>query len=91
MIHDISGLEEENMVYRPDCVLSRSVLMSRYQFLRHVRDVSRRDSRLDSKELLYLGGSCSSPCKCSVVIYVYSRLALVMSSRASPSCFIQIL
>ena len=47
--HNLSGSDKENMVYRLDCVVLRAVLMSWYHFLRQVRDISRRESRLDSK------------------------------------------
>ena len=36
LIHDLSGLEEDNMMYGLDFVVSRAVLMSRYHFLPQV-------------------------------------------------------
>ena len=48
-IHDLSGLEEENIVYRSYFFVLYAVLMSRCQFLRLVRGVCIRESRLDSK------------------------------------------
>ena len=58
--HDISGLEEHHMEYLLDFVVSHAVLMSWYRFLRKVSDVSRKESRLDLKKVLYLCGSCST-------------------------------
>ena len=49
MIHDLSGLQEDNMVYWLGSVVSRAVFLSQYHFLRQLRDVSSKESRLDSK------------------------------------------
>ena len=47
--------------------------MSWYHYLRQVRDVSRKESRFDSRYDLYLGGSCSNPHLCSAVISVFRK------------------
>ena len=60
-------------------------------FPRKVGDVSRIESRLDSKKSLYMGGSCSITRIYSVVSYESKKVTVVMSSRASPLCFICLL
>ena len=56
-----------------------------------MRDVSRKESRFDSRYALYLGGSCPNPHLCSAVISVSREFYLLVSSRSLASCFIKLL
>ena len=56
-----------------------------------MRDVSRREYRLDTKYVLYLVGSCSTPCLYSDVSPASRNVDLVMAYLSSPSFFSRVL